>query len=69
MDWRVAWHFTVIIVAAFAGAVLAIWVFDAVWARVGIGAAVLLLAFGLYLVKRSSDKKADRAREGWERSS
>ena len=69
MDWGIALRFTVIIVAIFAAAMLAIWVFDAVWARVGIGAAIVLLLGALYLVKRWSARDAERTREKWERSS
>lgn len=68
MDWGVAARFTVIIVAIFAAAMLAIWIFDAVWARIGLGAAVVLLAIALYLVKRWSDRDTRRAREKFERS-
>lgn len=69
MDWRIAFRFTAIIVAIFGAAMLAIWVFHAVWARVGLGAAIVLLIGALYLVKRWSARDAQRAREKWERSS
>lgn len=68
MDWKVATRFTVIIVAIFGAAMLAVWVFDAVWARIGLGAAVVLLAIVLYLVKRWMARDAQRAREKFERS-
>ena len=64
MDWGVALRFTLIIVAIFAAAILAILVFDAVWARVGIGAAIVLLIGALYLVKRWSARNDERTREG-----
>lgn len=67
MDWKVAARFTLIIVAIFGAGMLAIFVFDAVWAKVGLGAAVVLLAIALYLVKRWSDRDAQRTREKWER--
>ncbi len=69
MDWRVAFRFTVIIVAIFGAAMLAIFIFDEVWMKLGLGAAVVLLAIMLYLVKRWMDRDAQRAREKWERSS
>jgi Flp pilus assembly protein TadB len=69
MDWGVAARFTLIIVAIFAAAILAIFVFDAVWAKVGLGAAIVVLIGALYAVKRWSARNARRTREKWERSS
>jgi uncharacterized membrane protein YfcA len=68
VDWRAAARFSVILVGIFAAVALAILVFDAVWARVGFGAAALLLALALYLVYRRSKQQAERAREKLERS-
>jgi 4-hydroxybenzoate polyprenyltransferase len=67
VDWGSVTRWTLIIGGSFAAALLAIWVFTGVWARVGLGAAVLLLIVALYLLNRFSKKQAARERAGWER--
>jgi hypothetical protein len=67
MDWGAAVKFTLIAAGIIAAVVAAVFVFDAIWARVGFGAAALVLIGALYLVKRWSDRDARRARERFER--
>jgi hypothetical protein len=67
VDWGAAVKFSLIAAGIIAAAVLAVFVFDAVWARVGFGAAALVLIGALYLVKRWGDRDARRARERFER--
>lgn len=67
MDWRIAARFTLIIVAIFGAGMLAIFVFDEIWMKTGLGAAILVLVVALYLVKKWSDRDAQRTREKWER--
>ena len=47
--------------------VIAIWVFSAIWFRIGFGAAVVIIAGGLLLFAWRQDRKARRARVGLER--
>ena len=68
MDWGAVFKFTVVIVGIFAAAMLAIFIFSAVWARIGLGAAILVLIGALYLVKRWDNRRAQRDREKFERS-
>jgi Flp pilus assembly protein TadB len=68
MEWNSAARFSVILIGIFAAAALAIFVFDAVLARVGLGAAVGLLVLALWLVYRRSKRHADLEREKLERS-
>jgi hypothetical protein len=60
--WEGAFRFTVIVVGIFVAGALAILVFDALWAQIGLWAAVGLLVVGLYLLKRWDDRQARRER-------
>jgi membrane protein implicated in regulation of membrane protease activity len=68
MDWGAIVKFTLIIGAVFVAAIIAVLLFDAVWAQIGLPAAILVLAGGLYLAKRWSDRDAERKRAQFERS-
>jgi len=68
VDWGTAAKFALIVVAVVAAVVIAVAVFDAIWAQIGLIAAVLVFIGLLYLVKRWSDRDARRAREKFERS-
>jgi len=68
VDWGTAAKFALIVVAVVAAVVIAVAVFDAIWAQIGLIAAVLVFVGLLYLVKRWSDRDARRARERFERS-
>jgi membrane protein implicated in regulation of membrane protease activity len=67
MDWGVAAKFALIVAALMAAVVFAVFVFDAIWAQIGLIGAVLVFVALLYLVKRWSDRDARRAREKFER--
>ena len=47
--------------------VLGIWLFGNIWARIGIGAAVVILVGGMILFAWNADRKAKATREGLER--
>jgi hypothetical protein len=47
--------------------VVAILIFEALWFRIGLGAALVVLCGGLLLVAWRSDRKARAAREGLDR--
>ena len=51
-----------------AAAICAIFIFDAVWARVGFGAAAIVLAIGIYILKKWNDRNAARQRAKFESS-
>ncbi len=55
--------------ASIIGAVLlAVFIFDAVWARAGFFAAAAVLAIGLFILKKWDDRRAARERAEFERS-
>jgi hypothetical protein len=68
VDWGAAGKWALMLVVIFGGAMLAVFVFDAVWARTGIGAAVLLVVIGILLLKKWDDRRAARDRERFEHS-
>jgi Flp pilus assembly protein TadB len=68
VDWGVALKYSVIGAAIIGGVLVVVFIFDAVWARVGFGAAAVVLAIALYIFKRWLDRDARRAREKFERS-
>jgi Flp pilus assembly protein TadB len=47
--------------------ILGIWLFSAIWLRIGLGAAIVVVVGGLLLFAWRQDQKAKRAREGLER--
>jgi uncharacterized membrane protein YfcA len=67
-DWRAAVRFTAIIGAIFLGAMILVFIFDAVWAEAGFLVAAGLLAVALFFVKKWDDRRAGRERERFERS-
>jgi membrane protease YdiL (CAAX protease family) len=68
MDWGVAAKFTLIVLAVIAAVVIAVAVFDALWAQIGLIAAVLAFVGLLFLVKLWDNRNARRDREKFERS-
>ena len=62
-DWKGAVRFTAIIGAVFVGAMILVFIFDAVWAEAGFLVAAALLAVALYLVKRWDNRREARERE------
>jgi hypothetical protein len=55
--------------AGIIGAVLlAVFIFDAVWAKAGFIAAAVLVAIALFILKKWDDRQAVRDRERFERS-
>jgi membrane protein implicated in regulation of membrane protease activity len=69
VDWGVAAARYAVVGALIIGAVLlSVFIFDAVWARVGFGAAAALVVVALYVVNRWSKRQAEREREKLERS-
>jgi Na+/alanine symporter len=54
-------------IAILLGGIAAIWIFSAIWLRIGLGAALLIVVGGLLLVAWRSDKKEREARAGLER--
>jgi Flp pilus assembly protein TadB len=61
--WRASAHWALILVAIFGGAMLLVFVFDAVWARTGIGVAVLLVVIGILLLKKWDERRTAKDRE------
>ncbi len=68
MDWKVAFHYTLIGAILIAGVLLAVFIFDAVWARFGFIAAAVLVAVAVFILKKWDDRRAVRDRERFERS-
>jgi hypothetical protein len=46
---------------------LGIWLFSAIWLRIGLGAAIIVIVGGLAFFAWRQDQKARKAREGLER--
>jgi hypothetical protein len=67
-DWKGAIRFTGIIGAIFVGAMILVFIFDAVWAEAGFIAAAVLVAIALFILKKWDDRRAVRDRERFERS-
>jgi sugar phosphate permease len=66
--WREAARYAVIGALIIGAALLAVFIFDAVWARAGFIAAAVLVAIALFLLKRWDDRRAAQERERFERS-
>ena len=67
-DWKAAVRFTAIIGAVFVGALILVFIFDAVWAEAGFSAAAVLLAIAMFILKKWDDRRAARDRERFEHS-
>jgi membrane protein implicated in regulation of membrane protease activity len=68
VDWGVAARYAVTGALIIGAVILAVFIFDAVWARVGFFAAAALVAVALYFVNRWSKKQAAHEQEKLERS-
>jgi UDP-N-acetylmuramyl pentapeptide phosphotransferase/UDP-N-acetylglucosamine-1-phosphate transferase len=68
VDWKVAFHYTLIGAVLIAGVLAAVFIFDAVWARFGFIAAAVLVAVAVFILKKWDDRRAVRDRERFERS-
>jgi hypothetical protein len=68
VDPGAVFKFALLAAGVIAAAILAIFVFDAVWARAGFGAAAIVLAIGIYILKRWNDRNAARQRAKFESS-
>jgi membrane protein implicated in regulation of membrane protease activity len=66
MDWGIAARYAVIGAAIIGAVLLAVFVFDAIWAQIGFFAAAGVLAIALYGVKKWDDRKAARDRARFE---
>ncbi len=66
--WRESARYAVIGALIIGATLLAVFVFDAIWARVGFIAAAGVVAIALLLLKRWDDRQAVRDREKLERS-
>ena len=66
--WKEAARYAVIGAVIIGAGLLAVFIFDAVWARAGFIAAAVLVAIALFVLKRWDDRQAARDRERLERS-
>jgi hypothetical protein len=66
--WRDAARYAVIGALIIGAVLLAVFIFDAVWARAGFIAAAVLVAIALFILKKWDDRRAARDRERFERS-
>jgi hypothetical protein len=66
--WRDAARYAVIGALIIGAVLLAVFIFDAVWARAGFIAAAVLVAIALFILKQWDDRRAARDRERFERS-
>jgi hypothetical protein len=66
--WRDAARYAVIGAIIIGAVLLAVFIFDAVWARAGFIAAAVLVAIALFILKKWDDRRAARDRERFERS-
>lgn len=66
--WKDAARYAVIGALIIGAVLLAVFIFDAVWARAGFIAAAVLVAIALLVLKRWDDRQAARDRERLERS-
>jgi hypothetical protein len=63
----IALKFAGIAIACLLVGVLGLLIFDAIWVRVGLGAAVVIVVGGLLLFAWRQDQKAKESRAGLER--
>jgi uncharacterized membrane protein len=66
--WKDAARYAVIGAVIIGAALLAVFIFDAVWAKAGFIAAAVLVAVALFILKKWDDRRAVRDRERFERS-
>ena len=66
--WKEATRYAVIGALIIGAVLLAVFIFDAVWARAGFIAAAVLVAIALFILKKWDDRQAARDRERFERS-
>ena len=66
--WKEAARYAVIGALIIGAVLLAVFIFDAVWARAGFIAAAVLVAIALFVLKKWDDRQAARDRERFERS-
>ena len=66
--WNEAARYALIGAIIIGAALVAIFVFDAVWARFGFIAAAVVVAIALFILKRWDDRQAARDRERFARS-
>jgi membrane protein implicated in regulation of membrane protease activity len=68
VDWKVAFRYALIGAIIIGAVLVAVFIFDAVWARFGFIAAAILVAVALYILKKWDDRRAERDRERFERT-
>lgn len=68
MDWGIALKYAAIGAAIIAAVLLAVFTFDAIWAKAGFFAAAAVLAVAVFFLKKWDDRRAVRDRERFERS-
>ncbi|MGH3082816.1 MAG: hypothetical protein ACRDNP_01935 [Gaiellaceae bacterium] len=68
MVWRDAARYAVIGALIIGAVLVAVFIFDAVWAKAGFIAAAVLVAVALFILKKWDDRRAARDRERFERS-
>ena len=66
--WKEAARYAVIGALIIGAVLLAVFIFDAVWAKAGFIAAAILVAVALFVLKKWDDRQAARDRERFERS-
>jgi hypothetical protein len=66
--WKEAARYAVIGALIIGAVLLAVFIFDAVWAKAGFIAAAVLVAVALFILKKWDDRRAARDRERFERS-
>jgi hypothetical protein len=66
--WKDAARYAVIGAGIIGAVLLAVFIFDAVWAKAGFIAAAVLVAIALFILKKWDDRQAVRDRERFERS-
>jgi hypothetical protein len=66
--WKDAARYAGIGALIIGGTLLAVFIFDAVWARAGFIAAAVLVGIALFILKKWDDRKAVQDRERLERS-
>ncbi len=68
MDWGIAFRYALIGAAIIGAVLLAVFIFDAIWAKAGFFAAAAVLAIALFVLKKWDDRRAARERAEFERS-
>jgi UDP-N-acetylmuramyl pentapeptide phosphotransferase/UDP-N-acetylglucosamine-1-phosphate transferase len=66
--WKDAARYAVIGAGIIGAVLLAVFIFDAVWAKAGFIAAAVLVAIALFILKKWDDRRAVRDRERFERT-